>query len=176
MMKKNGIALVLGLCACSSGTAPPDETYWIGEYNFAFNATATGGSASNVCTRTYQDRGSIKMHFHTNADGLVEGTFLIPLDTRTNLTANGGTGCDIEESGIFSWQGDVTGTPNNLMLQEDITFGSIVERAVFRGSVTNGVLTGTLTFTESGKDPAGLTRNGIGSGNLTLGEDPALSN
>lgn len=168
-MKKYLLTVVLA-AACSSPTVSDPEYVAETNYNSQFTGVASNNGSTATCNRAYNDIGSIKISWEESSSGEINNAkFIIPLNTRTNVSATGAlAGCNIEEEGIFAWQGEATVTANSISINDDVNIGSLVENMKFAGTRNGNVITGTITFTETGKDISGLTRSGSGSKQLTF--------
>jgi hypothetical protein len=164
------------------GTAPGPPVTYNGNFSLqlplSWTYAPSAGIGSVSCTIPFTYTGPIRMTLQTQTSGSVTGTMDVTMSSTSgglsctqfiNLPAPGGS------SAPATINGPVTGTPAALAFQQTQTStdptisGSTTWTLSFRGSLSNGVVTGTLTETLSMSYPSLITSGGgTGSTQITL--------
>ena len=135
-----------------------------------------GGQVIHTCTATLAKTGSLRIILTTQTGGTVTGTGqMLSLTTRiTSLTCSDGTQVPLPNTDFGGANGilnPITGTTGSLRFQEDVnitdtTLGettTVRGTTTFTGSLSGGVITGTLTDTFTTTSDGELTVRGTSS-------------
>jgi len=140
--------------------------------NVVTATTVPTGGGGNTCVSTQAISGTLTLQLEQRADGTVTGSGSTAGNrTETAFTASPQCGPGIGSTG-FNYGGPITGTSANVAWNAQ-TFvpatnpGTVnsTHTLAFTGTLTNGVITGTLSFSESynGTNTGGSTTTGSGS-------------
>jgi hypothetical protein len=135
-------------------------------------STTTSGTSSNSCASTQAITGTLTIQLEERADGTVTGSGSTT-GTRIETAVTQAPFCSSNGISVsFNYSGPITGTTGNIALAVQ-TFaanrgpGTVdsTHTLAFTGTLSNGVITGTLNFTEaySGTNTSGSTTTGSGS-------------
>ena len=134
--------------------------------------TTTSGAGSNTCVSTQAITGTLTLQIEQRADGTVTGSGSTT-GTRVETAVTQTPFCSSNGISVsFNYSGPITGTAGNITWAVQ-TFapnrgpGTVdsTHTLGFTGALSNGVITGTLNFTEaySGTNTSGGTTTGSGS-------------
>jgi hypothetical protein len=140
-------------------------------------ATTTFAAGSNTCVSTQAITGTLTLQIEQRADGTVTGSGSTT-GTRVETAVTQSPSCNSSGLSVtFNYNGPITGSDANITWAVQ-TFapnrgpGTVdsTHTLRFTGSLSNGVITGTLNFTEaySGTNTSGSTTTGSGSTSFTL--------
>jgi hypothetical protein len=135
-------------------------------------STTTSAAGSNTCASTQAITGTLTLQIEQRADGTVTGSGSTT-GTRVETAATQSPFCGSPGLSVtFNYSGPITGTAGNITWAVQ-TFapnrgpGTVdsTHTLGFTGTLSNGAITGTLSFTEaySGTNTSGSTTNGSGS-------------
>lgn len=153
--------LVIATLGGCGGVDPGFDRHVTAEYAFPF--VATSATAKSTCTRTYRATGKVDIDY--SESGGFRGQFRVRDHTLDNETISGG--CIPDPVYRFNWAGSLVGTAANLTF-ESTQVNGVSETVSFAGALTAGVISGTMTFAESGTTAQGTIRNGSGTVSVTL--------
>jgi hypothetical protein len=150
-----GIAGALLASKKSSGSSSSGITSLTGSFATQIVMTTLFTPGTNSCASTRSIAGTLTVEFEQHGDGSVTGTGSTT-GTETEI-ANTGPVCQATfGTNGFSYRGPVTGSTGNLTFNEQkiipgtnpatITFTNTI---VFTGAMSNGVITGTVTYSEA---------------------------
>ena len=136
--------------------------------------TTTGGGiiGTNTCVSTQSITGMLTIQLEERDDGTVAGNGSTT-GTRTQIAVT----CNAAPLSVsFNFGGPVSGTVGNITLAvESVSARTTPEQTVdstltlgFTGSLNSGVITGTLSFTETFRDLSSSGSIGTGSGSTTF--------
>jgi hypothetical protein len=139
--------------------------------------TTTSGAGSNTCVSTQAITGTLTLQIEQRADGTVTGSGSTT-GTRVETAVTQAPFCSSNGISVsFNYSGPITGTAGNITWAVQ-TFapnrgpGTVdsTHTLGFTGALSNGVITGTLNFTEaySGTNTSGGATTGSGSTSFAL--------
>jgi hypothetical protein len=132
-----------------------------GQFVMTTVTVSTAGSGS--CASPRSIRGTVTIQLKEHGDGRVTGT----LTTRATETEIGSPGCGFGTGGV-NMSGEIGGTAQSLSFTHRAsftTFLTVTSTLTFAGALDNGIITGTMNYTEvsSGAASSGGTINGSGT-------------
>jgi len=137
-----------------------------GQFVMTTVTVSTAGSGS--CASTRSIRGTVTIQLKEHGDGRVTGS----LTTSATETEIGSPGCGFGTGGV-NMSGDIGGTAQGISFTHRASFTSflaVTSTLTFTGALDNGVITGTLTYSEVSSGQQAPPANGAinGSGTATI--------
>lgn len=174
-----GLTLASFAGSCGPTDAKSVEATYSGSVNGAGTQvnTSSGGTGTVTCTYAMGFSGIYTIHLPASAAGMYSGTTAgtstltgnVNAGAPTVLSTGGSTGtCPTLESTPNVWVPPVTGSASSLSATAShLDPSGVVTMLTFTGSLNGGVITGTVTLTNSGHPPGGGNLNSVG-GTLTV--------
>jgi len=176
-----GAGIAGALLASKESSGSPDITSrtFAGPFSGqnVVTTTTTSGSGSNSCASTQAITATLTIQLEERADGTVTGRGSTT-GTRIETAVTQAPFCNSNGiSASFNYSGPITGTTGNITLAAQnfvarTTPGTVdsTHTLAFTGTLSSGVITGTLNFSEafSGPNTSGGTTTGSGSTSFTV--------
>lgn len=144
----------LGAISCVGGgsTAPAGiPTVYSGSFGgeLTFSTTVAGTSRTSVCVATRLFSGTMKVTLTQEKDGTLTGTGE-PSGTETETGITVSPFCQSTfGTASFGWKSPVTGTPAAFRFSGSTAASGGTNNVTFTGTLSGGVIVGTMTVTEA---------------------------